>query len=80
MMFSNNETNNTLLVMMTHVKVHYTLVNELVLIFLDIHLHMPVKKTGSYPKGLAFTEGLNVATLNGDLFIMYSSAKPETPN
>lgn len=80
MMFSNHVTNNTLLVMMTHVKVHYTLVNELLLIFLEIHLHKPVKKTGSYPKGLASTEGLNVPALNGDLLTVYSSAKPETPN
>lgn len=73
----------TLLVMMTHVKIHYSLVNELVLIFLGhlyILIHMPVKKTVSYPKGLASTEGLNVAALNGDLRTVYSSAEPETPN
>lgn len=79
-MFSNHITDDTLLVMMNHLKIHCTLVNEPVLIFLEFRIHMPVKKTGSYPKGLASTEGLNVAALNGDLRTVYSSAEPETPN
>lgn len=80
MVFSNHVTNDTVLVMTTHGKVHYTPVNELVLIFLEIHIHTHVKIPGSYPEGLASTEGLNVAALSGDLPTVYSSAKPETPN
>lgn len=43
-----------------------------VLTSLEIHLQIHVKETWPFPKGLAFTEGLNISGLTGDLIAMFT--------
>lgn len=70
MLFFNNASNNTFLVMITHKSSLSS--GAWVLTSLEIHLHIHVKETWPFPKGLAFTEGLNISGLTGDLIAMFT--------
>lgn len=77
-MLSNNVYNNTLLVMMTHIKAYQALVDELMLVSLEIRLCMrnmsPSQRTG-FHRG---DEGCRSQWK--PYYSAYSSVRPVTPN